>query len=126
MAASLLAQTFSQPPLGPPDLATRGRDARFTVLTARPSTHNHPQDPVYKEVFSTANKYHLAHAALLAAAPVAGRPPLVAGLAAAGSLLFCGSCYAVAFAEDRGWGRGAPVGGALLIGAWAALALSPL
>ena len=81
------------------------------------------QNPAYKDVFATANKYHLAHSALIAAAPLAARPAPVAGLAAAGTLLFCGACYAVAVREDRSWGAPAPVGGALLIGAWAALAL---
>jgi len=108
-----------------------GRDPEASLLFFSNLAHPHSdpspkqQDPVYKDVFATANKYHLAHAALLAAAPLASRPAAVAGAAAAGTALFCGSCYAAALTEDRAWGRGAPVGGALLIGAWAALALGP-
>ena len=64
-----------------------------------------------------------AHAALLAAAPLARRPSAVASLAAAGVALFSGSCYAVALMEDRKYGALAPVGGFCLIGAWLALAL---
>ena len=38
------------------------------------------------------------------------RPAVVGGLATAGIVLFSGSCYAVAFAEDKGYGRLAPYG----------------
>ena len=38
------------------------------------------------------------------------RPAIVGGLATAGIVLFSGSCYAVAFAEDKGYGRLAPYG----------------
>ena len=31
----------------------------------------HPADPTFQAVFETGNRYHLIHAALLAAAPVA-------------------------------------------------------
>jgi uncharacterized membrane protein YgdD (TMEM256/DUF423 family) len=86
--------------------------------------HGHrPEAPAYAAVYETANKYHFYHAGLLAVAPLARRPALVGGLAAAGVALFSGSCYAVALAEDRALGRLAPVGGACLIAAWLALAL---
>jgi uncharacterized membrane protein YgdD (TMEM256/DUF423 family) len=38
------------------------------------------------------------------------RPAIVGGLATAGIVLFSGSCYAVALAEDKGYGRLAPYG----------------
>ncbi len=46
------------------------------------------------------------------------------GLFAGGTALFCGSCYAVALAQDRALGKGAPVGGSMLIAGWLALALA--
>lgn len=70
-----------------------------------------------------APRSQLAHAGLLAVSPLARRPALVGGLAAAGTTVFCGACYAVALAEDRSLGAPAPVGGALMVAAWAALAL---
>ena len=100
-----------------------------TSLPPGPLNPPHPTPPTfskneaYRTVFDTANKYHLAHAALLAAAPLARRPSAVASLAAAGVALFSGSCYAVALMEDRKYGALAPVGGFCLIGAWLALAL---
>lgn len=63
------------------------------------------------------------HSLLLAAAPLAGKPRLVGSLAAAGIVLFSGSCYYAALTEDRGNAKLAPFGGFALIGAWLALAL---
>lgn len=51
------------------------------------------------------------------------RPNLVGGLAAAGILLFSGSCYAAALKEDRALGKLAPYGGFAFMAAWLALAL---
>lgn len=85
------------------------RAGRRAALTA---AGNNPPRPL-----------QLTHAALLAASPLARRPALVGGLATAGTAVFCGACYAVALAEDRSFGAPAPVGGALMIAAWAALAL---
>jgi uncharacterized membrane protein YgdD (TMEM256/DUF423 family) len=42
---------------------------------------------------------------------------------AVGSLLFSGSCYAVAFMGDRSVGKLAPVGGMLMIAGWLAIAI---
>lgn len=42
------------------------------------------------------------------------RPAVVGGLAAAGIILFSGSCYAAALTEDKANGRLAPYGCALL------------
>ncbi len=74
-------------------------------------------------MFRRGNDYHLLHSLLLAAAPLARRPHLVGILAGSGILLFSGSCYAAALAEDRGLARAAPFGGFALIFAWLSLAL---
>ena len=115
---------------------TRGLPTRRSLLRA--------------QVFDTANRYHLLHSGLLALAPAASarphlvcarvlppplrplprdasrrcRVPQVGGLFAGGTLLFCGSCYAAAVAQDRALGKAAPVGGTLLIAAWLATALA--
>ena len=82
-----------------------------------------PTEAKFKEVYDTANRYHLVHSLLIAVAPLTRRPMLVASLATAGVAAFSGSCYAVALSEHRPYGALAPVGGFALIGAWAALAL---
>ncbi|KAL6782379.1 hypothetical protein ACKKBG_A06560 [Auxenochlorella protothecoides x Auxenochlorella symbiontica] len=80
--------------------------------------------PTYRTVFETANKYHMIHGGILMAlAPIARRPNLVGGFSLAGTLLFSGSCYVVALTEDRSFGKLAPIGGFLLMGAWISLAL---
>ncbi|KAJ8600044.1 hypothetical protein CTAYLR_001814 [Chrysophaeum taylorii] len=84
------------------------------------------RDPAYVAIWKTAVQYHQCHALALLATPMAAAPRarLVAGLCfASGTCLFSGSCYAVAWTEDRTYGRPAPVGGLLLIGGWLALAL---
>ena len=70
----------------------------------------HPQDPYFEKVFDRANKYHFIGSLLLAIAPMCKRPTLVGGLAVAGVVAFSGSCYAVAFSEDRALGKLAPYG----------------
>jgi uncharacterized membrane protein YgdD (TMEM256/DUF423 family) len=83
-------------------------------------------------VFETAARYQMFHAlALLAAAWAASRWPgwraRVAGLCfAAGTLLFCGSLYALALGGARALGAVAPFGGALFIAGWLLLATAPL
>ncbi len=69
------------------------------------------------------NKYHLLHSLLLVAAPFARQPNAVGALTAAGVLLFSGSCYAVAFSEDKANGKLAPFGGMAFIAAWLSLLL---
>ncbi|KAL6748479.1 hypothetical protein V8C86DRAFT_1149486 [Haematococcus lacustris] len=80
-------------------------------------------DAYFLEVFKRANHYHLIHSGLLAVAPLARRPTWVAGLAAVGTLLFSGSCYAIALTQNRAFAKAAPMGGLTLIAAWLALAL---
>lgn len=80
--------------------------------------------------WQTASHYHLIHAlALGVAAFAAGRtPPLpLAGAAGAcfalGTLLFCGSLYAMTLTGFRPLGAVTPVGGLLLAAGWLCLAL---
>ncbi|GBF88331.1 transmembrane protein [Raphidocelis subcapitata] len=78
-------------------------------------------DPHFTLVWQRANSMHIMGSLLLAISPATKRPNLVGGLAAAGVLLFSGSCYACALTEDRKWGKGAPLGGVALMAAWLAL-----
>ncbi|GAQ85399.1 hypothetical protein KFL_002330090 [Klebsormidium nitens] len=82
-----------------------------------------PENQVYRGVFQTASSYHLIHSAALLATPLVKRPQLFGALMTAGIVLFSGSCYTVAFTEDRKYGRGAPFGGFALIGAWLVAAM---
>ena len=79
----------------------------------------------YGEIFQTASRYHLLHAVLLVAAPMARFPLATAGLLVGGKLMFVGSLYAVAAAGDRkiDVAKAAPVGGGLLILGWLSFAL---
>lgn len=87
--------------------------------------------PELLAIFDLAARYQLVHAlALLAAAWACGRWPgwraRGAGLAfAAGTLLFCGSLYALALSGLRGLGAITPFGGAAFIAGWALLAAAP-
>mmetsp|Transcript_7049 Transcript_7049/g.29368 ORF Transcript_7049/g.29368 Transcript_7049/m.29368 type:complete len:115 (-) Transcript_7049:135-479(-) len=85
------------------------------------------RDPTFLGIWKTAVQYHQVHALALlatAAAPRSQRARLVAGtLFAAGTALFSGSNYLVAWHEDRAYGRASPYGGLLLIAGWTALAV---
>lgn len=79
--------------------------------------------------FETAVRYQMFHAlALLVwqALLTRGTPPpaatLAAGLWTAGTLLFCGSLYALVGSGVGAWGAVAPVGGAALVAGWATAA----
>ncbi|KAH9745186.1 hypothetical protein KPL70_003967 [Citrus sinensis] len=80
-----------------------------------------PQNPSFKEVWQTASLYHLVHTAALVAAPITKNPNIFGGLLTAGILAFSGTCYTVAFLEDRKYSTLAPFGGFAFIGAWASL-----
>ncbi|KAI4308392.1 hypothetical protein L6164_031472 [Bauhinia variegata] len=80
-----------------------------------------PQNPSYKEVWQTASLYHLVHTAALVASPMAKHPNTFGSLLTAGILAFSGSCYTVAYLEDRKYGKFAPFGGFAFIAAWASL-----
>lgn len=87
-------------------------------------------EPARSAAWTTAATYQLAHAlaAAVAALPdgsAAGRRALAprASMAlTAGSLLFSCSLYAYAASGMRGMAAGAPVGGAIMVGGWLALA----
>ncbi|CAM6015921.1 unnamed protein product [Sphagnum balticum] len=80
-----------------------------------------PAKPAYKDVWQTANLYHLVHTAALLAAPVTRHPHVFGSLLTFGIISFCGTCYVVAYAEDRKYGALAPFGGSAFIAAWASL-----
>uniref|UniRef100_A0A0D3FP55 DUF423 domain-containing protein n=4 Tax=Oryza TaxID=4527 RepID=A0A0D3FP55_9ORYZ len=86
-----------------------------------------PKNPAYKEVWHTASLYHLVHTAALLGAPITKRPDVClsslqfGGLLTAGIVLFSGTCYTVAYLEDRKYSSTAPLGGFAFIAAWASL-----
>ncbi|CAA2995231.1 transmembrane protein 256 homolog isoform X1 [Olea europaea var. sylvestris] len=80
-----------------------------------------PKNPSYKEVWQTASLYHLVHTAALVAAPITSHPNIYGSLLTAGILAFSGTCYTVAYLEDRKYSKLAPFGGFAFIGAWASL-----
>ena len=77
----------------------------------------------WRTAFEAANKYHLVHSAALLGVAATRRPAVSGGLFAAGLVLFSGSCYAVAFAERKDFGRLAPIGGLCFIAGWLAMAV---
>ena len=84
-------------------------------------------DPRAQELLRTGATYELAHAlAALLAAVLAGlgaaRARWAAGLFLAGSVLFSGSLYALAFGAPRLTGVVTPVGGLCFLAGWALLA----
>lgn len=80
-----------------------------------------PNNPSYKEVWNTACLYHLVHTAALVGAPVTKNPHIFGGLLTTGIIAFSGTCYAVAFLEDRTYAKVAPLGGFAFIAAWGSL-----
>ncbi|KAJ4730184.1 hypothetical protein OWV82_002854 [Melia azedarach] len=80
-----------------------------------------PQNPTFKEVWQTASLYHLVHTAAMVAAPVTKYPNIFGGLLTTGIIAFSGTCYTVAFLEDRKYSTLAPFGGFAFIAAWASL-----
>eukprot|EP01051_Picozoa_sp_SAG22_P018428 SAG22_NODE_3100_length_1940_cov_3.538294_2_plen_161_part_00 len=74
----------------------------------------------FTKVFETGAKYHLVHSAVLLCAPACRYPSIAGGLVGGGTLLFCGSLYAVAAAGSREGlqAKVAPVGGGMLILGW--------
>uniref|UniRef100_A0A182T9D0 Uncharacterized protein n=1 Tax=Anopheles maculatus TaxID=74869 RepID=A0A182T9D0_9DIPT len=74
------------------------------------------RDP--KQIFEMTNRYHFIHSLALMVAPFARRPYLTTALMLSGMTLFCGTCYYVAFSNDRSVVKLTPMGGFLLIFAW--------
>ncbi|CAM6084039.1 unnamed protein product [Calypogeia fissa] len=80
-----------------------------------------PKDLAFKDVFKTANLYHLVHTAALLGAPLTKRPNLFGGLLTLGIVAFSGSCYTMAMTESRDWALRARIGAFAFIAAWASL-----
>jgi len=81
-----------------------------------------PDDPNFTKVYQNANSFHLLHSTMIAMAPMTRHPHVIGGMFTAGTILFSGSCYAVALSQDKAVGKLAPVGGSALIAAWLAVA----
>ncbi|KAJ8484879.1 hypothetical protein OPV22_017364 [Ensete ventricosum] len=80
-----------------------------------------PNNPSFKEVWRTASLYHLVHTAALVGAPITKHPNIFGGLLTAGIVGFSGTCYMVAYLEDRKISFIAPYGGFAFLAAWASL-----
>lgn len=87
-------------------------------------------EPRLLEVFETGARYQMYHAlALLLVGALANRFPGALATAAgwlfvAGTVLFSGSLYAMAFTGIRALGAITPLGGVCFIAGWACLALA--
>jgi uncharacterized membrane protein YgdD (TMEM256/DUF423 family) len=83
--------------------------------------------PAMLEVYRTGALYHLVHAVVALAVVVAGdklrRGRLILTLLAGGIVVFAGSLYALAITGITTLGAVTPLGGLLLLAAWALVAL---
>ena len=83
--------------------------------------------PAMLEVYRTGALYHLVHAVAALAVVLAGeqlrRGRLILILLAAGIVVFAGSLYALAISGVGALGAVTPLGGLLLLAAWALVAL---
>jgi uncharacterized membrane protein YgdD (TMEM256/DUF423 family) len=89
--------------------------------------------PDLMAVYQTAVQYHFWHALgllavgiLLLHKPESGTLALAAWLLIGGTVLFCGSLYALALTGTRGWGAVTPFGGVAFLAAWAAVGWAAL
>jgi len=80
-------------------------------------------DDERKRSFRSANLYHFIGTFGLIASSLAKYPSVSGGLMAAGTLVFCGSCYVYAVSGDAAYKKYAPYGGTTLIVAWLSLVL---
>lgn len=99
----------------------------FPSHSPYPRSLTHPR---YKKIYATGSNYHLVNSVMLSACAIAlkhGRKRnIVCGLFTSGIFLFSGSCYAVAFMNERKpYSYPAPVGGFLLMGAYIAIGFLP-
>lgn len=80
-------------------------------------------DPHIRNVWDTANRYHMLHSLAMLAIPLTRRPYVVGSLMCAGTALFSGTCYyqCISGKSDLRWIT--PYGGMLLIAAWLAIAV---
>ncbi|TRZ00151.1 hypothetical protein DNTS_000096 [Danionella cerebrum] len=76
-----------------------------------------------RELFDTANKYHIYHSLALLGAARCRKPALAGALLFVGMGCFCGPLYHQALTNDPSFSKLAPIGGSLLIVGWAAMAL---
>ena len=88
------------------------------------------RSPEIVEVYNTGARYHLLHSVILAscamALPAGRKRTICCALFTSGIVLFSGSCYAVAAANQRKpYSYAAPFGGFALIGAWVVLGTLP-
>jgi uncharacterized membrane protein YgdD (TMEM256/DUF423 family) len=107
-----------------------GISGAFAVGASAYGSHGlKPSKEAYGKTFDAAARFQLLHSALLVAVPaICGgsktRAARVSGmLFTAGTLLFSGSCYAVALKEDQALGKAAPIGGFALMAGWLSLAI---
>ena len=86
--------------------------------------------PAMMEVYRTGALYHLVHAVAALAVVAAGerlrRGRLILTLFAAGIVVFAGSLYALALTGTGMFGAITPLGGLLLLAAWALVAAEGL
>ncbi len=82
------------------------------------------------EIYRTGALYHLVHAVAALAVAAAGdrlrRGRLILGLLTAGIVIFAGSLYALALTGLGVLGAVTPLGGLLLLAAWALVAVAGL
>ncbi|KAA0723101.1 Transmembrane protein 256 [Triplophysa tibetana] len=76
-----------------------------------------------RELYDTANKYHIYHSLALLGAARCRKPALAGAILLTGMSCFCGPLYHQALTNDPSFGKLAPIGGTLLIVGWAAMAL---
>jgi uncharacterized membrane protein YgdD (TMEM256/DUF423 family) len=106
-------------------VALAGLSGLLAVIADAAARHALPGEAVRAEWAGIAARYALLHAAALlalAALPLGGRWLAAAGWGfAAGMVLFCGSLYLAALGAPPAVLQATPVGGTVLIAAWAAL-----
>jgi uncharacterized membrane protein YgdD (TMEM256/DUF423 family) len=83
--------------------------------------------PAMLEIYRTGALYHLVHAVAALAVALAGerlrRGPMILTLFTLGIIVFAGSLYALAITGITALGAVTPLGGLLLLAAWALVAL---
>jgi len=86
--------------------------------------------PQSMEIYRTGTLYHLVHAVAALAVVLAGeklrRGPMILTLFTLGIVVFAGSLYALAITGVTALGAVTPLGGLLLLAAWALVALEVL
>lgn len=82
--------------------------------------------PQAAEWLRTGGQYQLIHAVAALALALDGRWRFIGGVMLAGGLIFAGTLYVMALGGPKWLGAVTPIGGAMMIAAWAWLALSAL